>query len=66
MREEKDAKGTKLAAEIHEPVVQSTVSTNLGLPVDLFWFGLFWLNNLVQSSHLKTLAHAPKISRRKY
>ena len=36
-------------------VVQSTISTNLGLPVNLlFWFHLFWLKSWVQIWQRKT------------
>ena len=47
---------------ILEPVVQSTISVYPRLPVNLlFWFRLFWLNNLAQISQLKTYLYTPKI-----
>ena len=43
-------------------IAQSTVSANLGLPVNLLsWFRSFWLRNLVQISQLKTLTNVPEI-----
>ena len=42
------------------------ISTNPELPVNLlFWFRLFWLNNPVQISQLKTFLSIPKICKRK-
>ena len=44
------------------PVVQSTISANLGLPVNLLlWFRLLRLNNLVQISQLETFSYIPNI-----
>ena len=46
---------TKVGVIKHQgSVVQSTISANLGLPVNLLlWFRLLWLNNLVQISQLE-------------
>ena len=44
------------------PVVQSTISANLGLPIyQWFWFRLFWLKNLVQILQLKSMLYTRKI-----
>ena len=58
---------TWLKYDNQAPVVQSTISANLGLPIKLlFWFYLFWLKNLVQISQLKTFKYAPEICWRKF